>query len=147
MDYEPLEGDIVEIRTEKGAYRGKLMPKHILGRDDVILIKLDNGYNIGFSQDDIVSMKTIKRAEKKERIERQIRKGKGPKIALFGTGGTIASYVDYRTGAVHPAISSEDFLFSVPELADMADIDAKMLFSVLSEDMTPEHWEKMAAER
>jgi glutamyl-tRNA(Gln) amidotransferase subunit D len=146
IDYDSLEGDIVDIRTEKGTYLGKMMPRHILGRDDVILIKLDNGYNIGFSQDDIVSIRIIEKAEKREKAKREIKKGKGPKIALFGTGGTIASYVDYRTGAVHPAISSEDFLFSVPELADIADIDAKILFSVLSEDMTPEHWKKMAIE-
>ncbi len=146
IDYDEMEGDIVEVQTEKGVYRGKLMPKHMLSPDDVIIIKLDNGYNVGFSSDDIISIRTVKKAERHSRPEREIKKGKGPKIALFGTGGTIASYVDYRTGAVHPAISSEDFLFSVPELAEIADIDAKMLFSVLSEDMTPEHWKKMAIE-
>ena len=145
-DYQDGEGDLVEIKTKKGVYRGKLMPKHMLSHDDVIIVKLDNGYNIGISTEDILSMRVLEKAGKEGRRKKEIKRGKGPKIALFGTGGTIASYVDYRTGAVHPAISSEDFLFSVPELAEIADIDAKMLFSVLSEDMTPEHWKKMAME-
>ena len=33
--------------------------------------------------------------------------GEKPTIAVLGTGGTIASYVDYRTGAVHPAVTAE----------------------------------------
>ncbi len=146
IDYTESSGDLVEITTKKGVYRGRLLPRHMLSRDDIIIVKLENGYNVGFSTEDIVSIKTIKKAEEVKSVKREIRRGKGPKITLFGTGGTIASYVDYRTGAVHPAISSEDFLFSVPELADIADIDAEMLFSVLSEDITPEHWKKMALE-
>ena len=43
----------------------------------------------------------------------------------MSTGGTIASKVDYRTGAVKPALDAEDLYSVVPELANIADVDAK----------------------
>jgi glutamyl-tRNA(Gln) amidotransferase subunit D len=65
---------------------------------------------------------------------------------VIGTGGTIASYVDYRTGAVHPALTAQDLIFSVPELTDICNVKAKVLFSVLSENMQVEYWQKLAKE-
>lgn len=38
------------------------------------------------------------------------------KIKIIATGGTIASRVDYKTGAVSPAYSAKDILELVPEL-------------------------------
>lgn len=62
----------------------------------------------------------------------------------MSTGGTIASRIDYRTGGVRPALTAEDLLSIVPELASVADLDAEILFSIFSEDMTPEIWGKIA---
>ena len=67
-----------------------------------------------------------------------------PKIVLIGTGGTIASYVDYRTGAVHPALSTSDMVNAVPEIRELANIDARVLFSIFSENMDPAHWQELA---
>ena len=139
-------GDLVRIKTERNVYEGTMMPRHEFSREDIIIIKLENGYNIGISMNDIISINTLKKPEKRRKSEKSAPRGNGPRVTLLGTGGTIASYVDYRTGAVHPAVSSGDLLFSVPELADIADIDAKMLFSILSEDISPAHWKKMAEE-
>ncbi len=146
MDYEPSSGDSIRIKTEKGVYSGIVMPRHAFSRDDILLIKLDSGYNIGVPISEIKDMDILEKAEKRSKSSRYVPKGRGPKIGLISTGGTIASYVDYRTGAVHPAVTSEELLFSVPELADIADIDAKVLFSVLSEDMEPRYWTYMAEE-
>ena len=139
-------GDLVRITTERNKYEGTVMPKHEFSREDIVIIKLDNGYNIGISMNDILSIDILKKAEKRKEAEKSAPRGKGPRVTLLGTGGTIASYVDYNTGAVHPAVSSGDLLFSVPELADIADMDAKMLFSILSEDISPAHWKTMAEE-
>ncbi|MEK6912296.1 MAG: asparaginase domain-containing protein, partial [Candidatus Thermoplasmatota archaeon] len=67
-------------------------------------------------------------------------------IAVLGTGGTIASYVDYRTGAVHPAVTAEELVFSVPELLEIANVRARVVFSVYSEDLKPENWQRLAEE-
>ncbi|MEM3941851.1 MAG: asparaginase domain-containing protein, partial [Candidatus Bathyarchaeia archaeon] len=52
--------------------------------------------------------------------------------------------VDYRTGAVRPALSASDLYSIVPELADIARIDAEVLFSLYSENITPAHWTEIA---
>jgi len=63
---------------------------------------------------------------------------------LLSTGGTIASKVDYRTGAVTPALSASDINEAVPELGKIANIDAEVLFSEYSENLQPDHWTKIA---
>ena len=65
---------------------------------------------------------------------------------MLGTGGTIASYVDYRTGAVHPALYADSLMAAVPEIADICDVQADVLFSKFSEDMTVEDWQNIAGE-
>ena len=67
-----------------------------------------------------------------------------PKILLLSTGGTIASKVDYRTGAVTPALTAADLNDAVPENAKIANIDAEVLFSEYSENLQPEHWVETA---
>jgi glutamyl-tRNA(Gln) amidotransferase subunit D len=67
-----------------------------------------------------------------------------PKILLLSTGGTIASKVDYRTGSVTPALSAHDLYAIVPELDEIVNVDAEVLFSEYSENLTPEHWKKTA---
>src|SRR5207249_2525418 len=59
---------------------------------------------------------------------------------------TIASYVDYRTGAVHPAVTAEELVFSVPELLDVCNVRARVIYSVYSENMKPEQWQRLAQE-
>jgi glutamyl-tRNA(Gln) amidotransferase subunit D len=67
-----------------------------------------------------------------------------PRVAIISTGGTIASRVDYRTGAVRPALSASDLYSVVPELSEIAMVDTEILFSVFSENMTPKHWSETA---
>lgn len=52
--------------------------------------------------------------------------------------------MDYRTGAVHPALSTSDMVNTVPEIRDIANIDARVLFSIFSENMNVEHWQELA---
>src|SRR5437879_12713397 len=69
-----------------------------------------------------------------------------PRVSIISTGGTIASRVDYRTGAVEPALSAEEQASVVPELESIAEIDAHILYSEYSENLTPEHCTGMAEE-
>lgn len=140
-------GDTIEIISDKKVYRGILMPHHEFSGEDIVTIKLDTGYNVGVSIDDQSEMKLLEKAVKseKKRLEIQYDDTK-PIISILGTGGTIASYVDYRTGAVHPALDATDLAYSVPELAEMCNIRAKVLFSIFSEDMTVVHWQMLAKE-
>ena len=101
------EGDTLLVQGKDGEQKGVLMPHHEFSDPDVIVIKLKSGYNVGIRLEAGVSVKVQDRPE--ERV-RPARHGKTdptlPTVAVIGTGGTIASYVDYRTGAVHPALSA-----------------------------------------
>ena len=138
----PEPGDYVEVKTDKGIFKGVLMPRNKFSGEDIIILKLDNGYNVGIVPLDI---KVLKKGGKKKRVKREIKSREGlPTISIIGTGGTIASYVDYRTGAVHPALTAEDLIFSVPEIEEECNVRAEVLFNILSEDMKPEYWIKLA---
>ncbi len=67
-----------------------------------------------------------------------------PKISIIATGGTIASRVDYRTGGVTPITKAEDLLSAIPELKEIADIDAKTALSIFSENMQFKYYGKIA---
>ncbi len=139
-------GDYVEIEKDGKKWRGTVMPHHAFSGRDIIVIKLDNGYNAGISLKN-ANVKIIKKGKKRhKKIERKLNNGKENKVALLGTGGTIASYVDYRTGAVHPAATAEELAFSIPELFDICSVDARIIFQKLSENITPSNWKKIARE-
>jgi len=140
MDIEP--GDYVEVKTKKGIFKGILMPKNKFSGDNIVILKLDNGYNIGIVPQEIKLIRKSKEIKRKER--KVVKKGDLPTVSIIGTGGTIASYVDYKTGAVHPALTAEDLIFSVPEIETVCNVRASVLFNILSEDMRPEFWIKMA---
>ncbi|MEM3030500.1 MAG: Glu-tRNA(Gln) amidotransferase subunit GatD, partial [Candidatus Micrarchaeia archaeon] len=67
-------------------------------------------------------------------------------ISILGCGGTIASRVEYATGAAFPAFSPGDLLLAFPELRGLASFSGRKLFDLLSEDMTPAHWQAVARE-
>ena len=136
--------DRVRIETGDLTYEGLILPKHNFSEDNIIIIKLDNGYNIGISIEN-AEMTLISKAEKKDTVNHAKKENKElPDISILGTGGTIASFVDYKTGAVSPAITAEQLVNSVKALDEVANVSAEPLFSLASEDMKPKHWEGMA---
>lgn len=139
-------GDSVKIRSDL-TYEGTLMPRFEGNNEDRLVLKLKSGYNIGIEINEITQLEKIqqKTIEKSETSE--IKSSVGlPKILLLSTGGTIASKIDYRTGAVTPAVTPEELNASVPELSEIANIVPKILFSEYSENLQPEHWKKIAEE-
>jgi hypothetical protein len=67
-----------------------------------------------------------------------------PEVTLLGTGGTIASRLDYRTGAVIPAFTPGELYGAVPELADICNLTTRKLFGVFSENMAKEQYLALA---
>ncbi|MEM4482016.1 MAG: Glu-tRNA(Gln) amidotransferase subunit GatD [Desulfurococcaceae archaeon] len=143
-------GDRVSIKTrDGGVLQGLLMPRPFLyGGSSIIIIKLDSGYNVGIKLDKIESIELVKRAGEKPKLEKSKKQPKlsSPRVALISTGGTIASRVDYETGAVTPTLTPEEIVEWIPELEDVALITAREAFSIFSEDMTPQLWGLIAKE-
>ncbi|MCH7648756.1 MAG: Glu-tRNA(Gln) amidotransferase subunit GatD [Thaumarchaeota archaeon] len=137
-------GDSVKILSDI-TYSGIIMPRYEHSDDKHIVLKLKSGYNIGL---EIAKIEKIEKNQSTKKIiekDEKIEKVAGlPKILLLSTGGTIASKIDYRTGAVTPVLTAEELNSSVPELAKIADIDAQVLFSEYSENIMPEHWLQIA---
>ncbi|RLE51113.1 MAG: Glu-tRNA(Gln) amidotransferase GatDE subunit D [Candidatus Methanomethylicota archaeon] len=142
-------GDRVRIVSGNLIYEGILMPRAGVCDDKHIVIKLDNGYNIGVKITPNLKIQVLEKASKRKigRIEAEMQisyKERLPTVSIISTGGTIASRVDYKTGAVYPALTAEDLYSAVPELGEIANIHAEVLFSIFSENMTCEHWAKIA---
>ena len=139
-------GDLVRVESDGDVYDGILMPRLESADEGHIVIKLKTGYNVGITFDESMRIKRIQAAKKPEFKPPPIPEGKPglPNVNIISTGGTIASRVDYATGGVHAAISSRDLLSIVPELSDIARVEADILFSVFSENIHPNNWSSMA---
>ena len=142
--YSTKVGDSIKIIADL-TYSGILMPRYESGDDKHLVVKLGSGYNVGINVDEIQQIQVISSSEVKPRQGQERKEDSNlPKILLLSTGGTIASKVDYRTGAVTPALSASDLNEAVPELGKIANIDAEVLFSEYSENLQPDHWTKIA---
>jgi glutamyl-tRNA(Gln) amidotransferase subunit D len=139
-------GSLVEVVSGEIRYEGVLMPRYELADDEHIVVKLRNGYNIGIRIEPKTEIKEIGSGEKPTYRQPSRPKSRPdlPQVAIVSTGGTIASRVDYRTGAVRPALSAGDLYAVVPELSDIGEVKAEILFSILSENMTPRYWSELA---
>jgi glutamyl-tRNA(Gln) amidotransferase subunit D len=139
-------GDLIRITKGGQVFEGVLIPRSEYGDDKHIVIKLRSGYNIGVRLTPDAKVEKVGKGEKPAFVAPPLpeQNPQLPKVAIISTGGTIASRVDYRTGAVRPALSASDLYSVVPELANIARIDAQILFSLYSENITPAHWTEMA---
>ncbi|MGB8934364.1 MAG: Glu-tRNA(Gln) amidotransferase subunit GatD [Candidatus Nitrosopolaris sp.] len=145
-------GDTVTIKTSEKETTGILMPRYESADKNHIVIKLKSGYNIGIRTDQIQSITKIgdsfKQLSNEYKINHSIKKNDQskarPKIALLGTGGTIASKVDYRTGGVTSALSASEIYASVPELANYASVEPEVVLKEYSENLNPSHWTVIA---
>ncbi len=138
----------VEIESSNGSFTGLILPRSETADDRHIVLKLDSGYNIGIDAETVRSIKQFGRREAHYKIpEKQFPNDPAkPRVKLFGTGGTIASRLDYRSGAVIPAFSPGELYGSVPELAEICNLETEKLYGVFSENMGPEQY-VMLAER
>ena len=140
-----LVGDSVKILVADIVYFGIIMSRYEHNDDKHVVLKLRSGYNIGLEITHITSIEKLSTILPADKKLDKVKNSKGlPKILLLSTGGTIASKIDYRTGAVTPTLSADELNESVPELGEIADIDTQELFSEYSENIMPEHWLEIA---
>lgn len=139
-------GDTIKIEKKDVSYEGMLLDRSEDSDDQHLVLKLDNGYNMGIN---IVgaTLKLIQSGEKPKLKLKPLEIKKNPAlkdVSIISTGGTVTSIIDYKSGAVHPAYTAEDLLTTNPELLDIANIKSKAMASILSENMNPDYWVKSA---
>jgi glutamyl-tRNA(Gln) amidotransferase subunit D len=142
MQFEAMVWSDVVISTEKAEFVGIILPRSEAADANHVVIKIPTGYNIGIEVSRINNIKIGGRKEAHYKIPEKAFPvdPKKPRVKLFGTGGTIASRLDYRTGAVIPAFSPGELYGSVPELADFCNLETEKLYGVFSENMGPAQW-------
>ncbi|WP_135535683.1 MULTISPECIES: Glu-tRNA(Gln) amidotransferase subunit GatD [Halostella] len=139
-------GDRVRVERADQTHEGVLLPSTTA---DHLVVKLDGGYNVGVDREgaevevlesDVYDIEDEDAAESSGvEFDEDL-----PTISLISTGGTIASTVDYRTGAVTAQFDAEDVLRAVPDLAGMANYRGRVVANILSENMTPDVWRELA---
>lgn len=115
---------------------------YISSRDGMASVKLVSGYNIGVPLDALTKTGSTDMVEPQATEVAQ--KENLPLISIVSTGGTIASKIDYRTGAVTSQFRASDILSAIPGLASIARFSAVQLCNILSENMTPAIWQQLA---
>jgi len=136
----------VKITKNNATYEGLLLPRSQHTADTYVTLKVDTGYNLGVLVDDKTKIEEIgyqKGHYQLPRIDVKFKK-ELPKVTLLGTGGTVASRLDYRTGSVLPAFTPEELFSAVPELISTVNLTPKTLYQILSENFRPEYWVKTA---
>jgi len=137
------KGDRVKVEKEGNVFEGVLLPS---SDDEQVVVKLDDGYNVGIGRED-ATVEVVEEIEEDDAEAEDVTLGEDddlPTVSLISTGGTIASTVDYRTGAVTARFDAEDVLRAVPELAGRANYRGRVVSNILSENMTPERWRELA---
>ena len=139
-------GDRVRVERAGQTYEGVLLPSTT---PDHLVVKLDGGYNVGIDREDAAvdvlasDVYEIEEGDSDESSEVEFDEDL-PTVSLISTGGTIASTVDYRTGAVTAQFDAEDVLRAVPDLAGLANYRGRVVANILSENMTPDVWRDLA---
>ena len=137
----------VELTNDAGSvFTGVILPRSETFDNLHVVLKLKNGYNVGVHASRITGVVETGYKEAVYKIPEKEFPARPnlPKLTLLGTGGTIASRLDYRTGAVIPAFSPGELYGAVPELADICNLTTKKIFGVFSENMAMENYVVLA---
>jgi len=111
----------------------------------LVTMKLVSGYNISYPETMVQNIEILDSVEMNEvEVIPPIPQDESlPLVHLIHTGGTIASKVDYKTGAVSARFEPDELLDAVPELRSIARINAVKLGNMWSDDIRPRHWNRM----
>jgi glutamyl-tRNA(Gln) amidotransferase subunit D len=138
-------GDTISVKSAGKSFEGVLMPQTGAGDPDKVVIKLKSGYNIGVSAEDFSKVGSAKHVIKPASCMKF--DASKPSISIISTGGTITSKVDYSTGGVTTLSKPEELLSGIPDLANFVNVKKmSMPFAIMSESMSPEHWQALARE-
>jgi glutamyl-tRNA(Gln) amidotransferase subunit D len=110
-------GDRIQISDGNKQLEGNLLAQNELGDPNSILVKLDNGYNLGMKFKSTVEIMKLEGSVELESFQIRVPKQNAnlPEISLLATGGTIASRIDYQTGGVVMAMQPEEIFASLPQ--------------------------------
>jgi len=139
-----------KVRLRASTWNGEVDLEGILlapSADAHITVKLVNGYNVSHPLSAVESVEVISVAESNSVSEDEVVVADDeslPIVFIIHTGGTIASKVDYATGAVTARFEPEELLGAVPELASHARIRTRKLGNMWSDDIRGRHWNRMA---
>ena len=141
----PAIGERVKITTSGPAgtttHEGVVLPG---AAPEHLTVKLANGYNVSHPISMVESVVSVADANQVIASISSVQQNQElPKVTIIHTGGTIASKVDYATGAVIARFEPEELLASVPEILEIANIDAIKIGNMWSDDIRPIHWNKM----
>jgi glutamyl-tRNA(Gln) amidotransferase subunit D len=138
--------DVRLVNTAGSVFEGVVLPRSGNFDDLHIVLKLKTGYNVGVHVDRVASVEELGYKEAIYKIPEQEFpvSPELPGVTLLGTGGTIASRLDYRTGAVIPAFTPGELYGAVPELADICNLTTKKIFGVFSENMSWPQYRELA---
>ena len=138
--------DVRLVNDAGSVFEGVILPRSGSFDDLHVVIKLKNGYNVGIHVDRVRSVTEVGYKEAVYKIPEKDfpRRPDLPSVTLLGTGGTIASRLDYRTGAVIPAFTPGELYGAVPELADICNLTTKKIFGIFSENMAMEQYITLA---
>ncbi|MCC7574899.1 Glu-tRNA(Gln) amidotransferase subunit GatD [Candidatus Woesearchaeota archaeon] len=110
--------------------------------DDSVFLKLSSGYNEGIFLKNIRSFKKL--SDSPRVLSKTCILESKPDILILHTGGTIASRVDYSTGAVTSLVSPEDLLGLYPELKKNHRIGSELISNMPSDDLNFSHYNLIA---
>ncbi|MBS3055259.1 MAG: Glu-tRNA(Gln) amidotransferase subunit GatD [Candidatus Aenigmarchaeota archaeon] len=140
-------GDRVKVLKDGKEFQGFLMPRIEIGDLNSLVIKLDNGYNIGLKYEKRLKIQKMGQGIKLGSIpsKKFSRKPGLPSVSLIATGGTIGTHVDYKTGGVFMVRTPEEIVATTPELENIVNMKTMLRpFTVASEDMNHKHWQELA---
>lgn len=138
--------DIVAIKDGQSEFEGILLPRNKFDEQGLVDLKLKNGYNIGVRVGKTTRFTVLGHQKGSYKLpERKVKVDKRkPSVMLVGTGGTVASRLDYVTGGVTPAFTPAELFSAVPELEDIANLETVVKYEIFSEDATPKQWQELA---
>lgn len=138
----------------------------VFENNEFIYLKLNSGYNMGILKKNIKSCVNMDLEDKSHLLKESSSKlhanshksffdssniisentqfDKDSEIIILHTGGTIASKVDYSTGAVNAKFTPSEMISLFPELKDIAKIDSKLISNMPSDDLNFYHYNEMA---
>lgn len=131
----------VEVNSHNGSTTIQGVALHPAANNH-ITVKLVNGYNASYPMDEVQSIEILGTQTARTDIRPSSTDVDEtlPRIRILHTGGTIASKVDYTTGAVVARFEPEELIATLPELTTIANIEAVKLGNMFSDDIRPQHW-------
>src|SRR3972149_5531830 len=111
-------GNVIRITDKERVFEGILIPRSETTTNDHIVVKLKSGYNVGIKLTLYTAIERVGKGTKPQFATPPIPQQNPdlPTVVILSKGGTIASSVYYRTGAVRSALSASDLYGVVPEL-------------------------------